>query len=264
MVKVPMCRNATIVMSLDILPKIAPRNRRIRTRNLIERRYIFPVFSAGAAGKNEWYLDSGATSHMANKRESMGKFEKVEDSITVANNSSVKVVGKGQIELDLNCDGQKSKVEIRDVLFVPGLTINLLSVSSIADHGHTFDKYGCQILDEHGELMASGRRDGGPYKLDRFEEKSFAAAKVTDSNLWHRRLGHLNQNSMNLMKKGMVTGVDFDENRKTDCVTCCEGKQCRLKFPKKGSRSNEILGRIHSDLCGPMENIVLWEETCTC
>jgi hypothetical protein len=150
-------------MSLNILPKIAPRNPRIRTRNL--------------TGKNEWYLDSDATSHMVYKRESMSKFEKAEDSITVANNSSVTVVGKGYVELDLN----------RDVLLVPDLTTNL-SISSIVDRGHiiTFDKSGCQILDEIGELMASGRRDGGLYKLDRFEEKGFAAAKVAVSNLWHR------------------------------------------------------------------------------
>ncbi|CAG4913470.1 unnamed protein product [Colias eurytheme] len=37
------------------------------------------------------------------------------------------------------------------------------------------------------------------------------------------------------------------------CITCQEGKQSRLPFKSQGSRSQDLLELVHSDVCGPME-----------
>lgn len=83
---------------------------------------------------------------------------------------------------------------------------------------------------------------------------SATAAPAVTQQVWHKRLGHLNARSMNLMKNGMVTGMNYSNTVFSNCVACIRGKQARLPFPKKCmNRSQEILGLVHADVCGPME-----------
>ncbi|CAG9104628.1 unnamed protein product [Plutella xylostella] len=71
--------------------------------------------------------------------------------------------------------------------------------------------------------------------------------------LWHRRLGHLNRRSMDLLKNGMANGINYTGGKHSPCVACIEGKQSRLPFPEQSyNRATDKLGLIHSDLCGPM------------
>jgi len=65
--------------------------------------------------------------------------------------------------------------------------------------------------------------------------------KLDDGQLWHRRFGHLNRASMNLLKNGLVTGCDFNDHMDNPCECCLMGKQCRLPFPSSAKISEEIL-----------------------
>lgn len=50
----------------------------------------------------------------------------------------------------------------------------------------------------------------------------------------------------------MVDGFTFSGNL-SDCLSCIKGKMHRQPFPKgKANHVKELLGIIHSDLCGPM------------
>jgi hypothetical protein len=53
-----------------------------------------------------------------------------------------------------------------------------------------------------------------------------AVTKNNDKlNLWHRRLGHLGEDNM-LLLKSIVKGLDFEESWKLEpCVACFKGKQ---------------------------------------
>ncbi|KAJ0172339.1 hypothetical protein K1T71_012312 [Dendrolimus kikuchii] len=85
------------------------------------------------------------------------------------------------------------------------------------------------------------------------DSEANAPSEKTSRETWHRRLAHLNARSMYIMKNGMVTGINYDEGSYQPCESCVLGKQCRLPFPKKSKRrSKEILGLVHTDLCGPM------------
>lgn len=56
----------------------------------------------------------------------------------------------------------------RDVLYIPELSTNLLSVSRITDRGHTviFRKSTCEVYDQSNKLVVSGVKVSGLYKLD--------------------------------------------------------------------------------------------------
>ncbi|GKE75299.1 putative ribonuclease H-like domain-containing protein [Tanacetum coccineum] len=82
----------------------------------------------------------------------------------------------------------------------------------------------------------------------------FANATVDESNLWHRRLGHINLDTMNkLMRGNLVRGLPSKifENNHT-CVACQKGKQHKASCKTKTVRSiSQPLQMLHMDLFGP-------------
>ena len=77
---------------------------------------------------------------------------------------------------------------------------------------------------------------------------------LNTADLWHLRLGHINQHRLKQIQ-GVSKGIPpFDEKQITLCQSCIEGKQHKIKFPKQGVRkATEILELVHSDICGSMQ-----------
>jgi len=74
-------------------------------------------------------------------------------------------------------------------------------------------------------------------------------------NLWHRRLGHLNEKQLTqAVEKGLIKGVKFSETGRLNfCEGCVEGKMSRKPLkPVGGIKSTRKLQMVHSDVCGPM------------
>nr|GEW09405.1 reverse transcriptase domain-containing protein [Tanacetum cinerariifolium] len=82
----------------------------------------------------------------------------------------------------------------------------------------------------------------------------FAKATLDESNLWHRRLGHINFKTINKLVKGnLVRGLPSKvfENNHT-CVAFKKGKQHRASYKTKHVSSvSQPLQRLHMDLFGP-------------
>nr|GEZ04115.1 hypothetical protein [Tanacetum cinerariifolium] len=79
----------------------------------------------------------------------------------------------------------------------------------------------------------------------------FAKATLDESNLWHRRLGHINFKTRNkLVKRNLVRGLPTKvfENDNT-CVACKKGKHHRASCKTKPV--DQPLYRLHMDLFGP-------------
>ncbi|GJQ90591.1 ribonuclease H-like domain-containing protein [Tanacetum coccineum] len=81
----------------------------------------------------------------------------------------------------------------------------------------------------------------------------FAKAIIDESNLWHKRLGHINFKTMNKLVRGnLVRGLPSKifENDHT-CVTCQKGKQHKASFKiKLVSSISQPLQMLHMDLFG--------------
>ncbi|GJS66618.1 putative ribonuclease H-like domain-containing protein [Tanacetum coccineum] len=82
----------------------------------------------------------------------------------------------------------------------------------------------------------------------------FAKATIDESKLWHRRLGHVNFETMNKLVKGnLVRGLPskiFDNDH--TCVACLKGKQHKVSCKAKlVSSISQPLQMLHMDLFGP-------------
>jgi transposase InsO family protein len=70
--------------------------------------------------------------------------------------------------------------------------------------------------------------------------------------LWHARFGHINYDSLILMKQKDIQGLPTIPKQLSQCDACILGKHSKQPFHDSTFRASRKLGLIHSDLCGPM------------
>ena len=91
------------------------------------------AFSSLTKKENAWIIDSGATCHMCNDASlfvELYNWEKPEE-VTLGDGHVVKANGRGVVKIEIECQrSQKVKnCVLQDVLNVPSLSYNLVSVS---------------------------------------------------------------------------------------------------------------------------------------
>ncbi|GKE40956.1 putative ribonuclease H-like domain-containing protein, partial [Tanacetum coccineum] len=117
-----------------------------------------------------------------------------------------------------------------------------------------------KLLDESQVLLRVLRKDN-IYSVDlksvvptRGLTCLFANATIDESNLWHRRLGHINFKNINKLVKGnLVRGLPLKifENDHS-CVACQKEKQHKASYKTKLVNSiSRPLYMLHMDLFGP-------------
>jgi uncharacterized protein YuzB (UPF0349 family) len=101
----------------------------------------------------------------------------------------------------------------------------------------------------------------GLYVLD-LEGKSICNinAKRLRSNdlnptfIWHSRLGHIDEKRIEqLHKDGLLSSFDFESFE--TCESCLLGKMTKVPFTGHSERASDLLGLVHTDVCGPMSSI---------
>lgn len=207
---------------------------------------------------HEWYIDSGASQHMTPNAGLLSETKTTSaKEIVAANNAKMSAFQSGKVTLRVN----ESNIEVNDVLHVPELSANLLSISKIVKSGNrvTFDKDGCSIYNGSNVRLALLKETDGVYRLrsEKIECLLSPGSSTTVSAIdWHRRLGHINYSDLCKMRDGIVDGVKFADGETSlrNCEACQKGKQSRQPFKSSGTKSSDILELVHSDLCGPMEN----------
>ena len=86
-------------------------------------------------------------------------------------------------------NGELKKTILHDVLYVPGLSYNLLSVAKMTDRGRkvSFWESWCQVADNRKHVVACAKKKGGLYQL-LFIRSSHHSVSMVESKetLWHR------------------------------------------------------------------------------
>jgi len=204
-----------------------------------------------------WYIDSGATSHMTNDRSFFTEFHTKNEKVTVANGQFMMSEGVGDGYLHCPVSTEKHKIPVKDVLYVPTLESNLLSVKKLAKQGNVvkFEGDNCSIS-KGNKTYAEGKITNDLYRLNC--EKANAVKEDSHQNCihqWHRRLGHRDSEAvMKLNRDKLADDIRIDAcGARMKCISCIKGKMARQSFPKTSShRAKQPLDLIHTDVCGPM------------
>lgn len=87
----------------------------------------------------------------------MSNLRQCHKKITAANHGEMQAVAIGTAEIKVIIAGNKQTIKVEDVLYVPGLAANLLSVEKIAmkEYEIRITKKGCKITDSKGKLTAA-------------------------------------------------------------------------------------------------------------
>nr|GEU48810.1 putative ribonuclease H-like domain-containing protein [Tanacetum cinerariifolium] len=213
--------------------------------------------------KDKGVIDSGCSRHMTGNISFLLDFEKINGGYVAfgGNPKGGKILGKGKIKT--------GKLDFDDVYFVKELKFNLFSISQMYDKKNSvfFTDTECVVLSldyklpDKKHVLLRVPRENNMYNVDLknvvpSEDLTclFAKATLDESNLWHRRLGHINFKTMNKLINGnLVRGLPSNifKNNHT-CVACQKGKQHRASCKSKPVSSvSHPLQRLHMDLFGP-------------
>jgi hypothetical protein len=210
-------------------------------------------------GNSDWIIDSGATDHMTCDRYRFSHLSPKcsKTTITNANGVSSPVIGVGTVPLS-------PTLAIKDVLFVPSLNCNLLSINQLTKSHNCvalFFPTHCVFQNIHTqEKIGSGRQVGGLYYLeDGFQHlnKNGQAHVVTEDLvnkkkeeiwLWHKRLGHPSFGYLRRLFPSLFSGCNLSD---FICETCVMAKSHRTTFHLSNSKTNLPFSLVHSDVWGP-------------
>ncbi|CAJ2636761.1 unnamed protein product [Trifolium pratense] len=199
-----------------------------------------------------WLIDSGCTNHMTYDRTLFKDLKPTQISkVRIGNGGYISAKGKGTVVISTS-SGIKT---ISDVLYVPDIDQNLLSVGQLIEKGFkvSFENQLCLIFDTTGREILRIKMRGKSFSFDPIEEEQSAYfTEVSPTELWHKRLGHCHiQRMMNMKNNDMTRGLPVLSNHLPNCNACQFGKQIRKPFPKTVWRASQKLQLIHTDVAGP-------------
>jgi hypothetical protein len=211
---------------------------------------------AGSLEDNMWIIDSGASRHMTGDQVRLSNLneKKTSHKVELGDKNTYPVKGIGQASIKLESG---NNVHLSNVLYVPGLEKNLVSISCLEDKGNRIAFVDGEVLSwsrdssiENARVI--GTREGRLYRLLERNDEALVHDEVNPSELWHRRYAHLNYQALPFLKK-MVVGIpELQSVHEGICRGCALGKNVKKPFSSSDNRSKEILDLIHSYVCGPM------------
>ena len=171
--------------------------------------------------------------------------------------------GVGTIQLCTHVHADFIHGELKNVLYVPGLGVNLISIVCLSSNGFSVSFHGTEVIisQDSTVLMTASRNGESLYKLDAVISPTTsiclaAASTQATFNIWHARLGHVNRRAIQRMAAGLgVTGMDVTPGSTSmdECCHGCEvGKMHKLPFAKSMTRYDTVGACIVSDLVGPI------------
>ncbi|GJY73254.1 ribonuclease H-like domain-containing protein [Tanacetum coccineum] len=180
--------------------------------------------------KDKEVIDSGCSRHMTGNISYLTDYEEIDGGFVAfgGNSKGGKITRKGKI--------RTSKLDFEDVYFVKELKFNLFSVSQMCDKKNSvfFTDTVCVVLspdfkltNESHVLLKAPRKDN-MYSVDLKNIISqggltclFAKAIPDESNLWHKKLGHVNFKTMNKLVKGnLVRGTENLIDLRVKVIRC--------------------------------------------
>ncbi|GKB65893.1 retrotransposon protein, putative, ty1-copia subclass [Tanacetum coccineum] len=150
--------------------------------------------------------------------------------------------------------------------YAPTITRGVVSVSRLVDNGFVQCFTDCGIsVSKNGVLYFNVVPRNGIYEIDMHDLVPNVNSIYNVSNkrvkhnldstyLWHCRLAHINKKRIKqLQQDGLLKSTDDESFDK--CESCLSGKMTKKPFPHSNERAKDLLGIIHTDVCGPLRHV---------
>jgi hypothetical protein len=171
------------------------------------------------------------------------KFRSHRATFMTADSGTLKIIGVGDLLIN-------SGLTLKDVLFCPTVSMNLISVSQLCHQGFTINSSkSSTLVMRNRKVILSALLENGLYqfKIAPIAQKALATSS-SRTHLFHRRMGHLNLKSLRLLSH-LAEGVVLDHDPEEMCETCARSKAHKLPFAPSKSIARNIGDLTHVDLC---------------
>ncbi|RDX60425.1 hypothetical protein CR513_61430, partial [Mucuna pruriens] len=160
-----------------------------------EQLFVATCFAISNSSE-KWLIDNGCTNHMTFDCDLFKEFDtSVVSKAKIGNGEHIAVKGKDTVAIESISDTKL----IKDVLFVPNINQNLLSVGQLIQKGFKviFESDQCLIKDANDNKVFKVKMKGKNFMLDPIKEEqtTFSATNV-HIEVWHKRLGHFNHTTV--------------------------------------------------------------------
>jgi hypothetical protein len=185
---------------------------------------------------SEWYVDSGASSHMTGTTHSLHDIRPFpySSSVKVGNGANLPITHTALSSIPTSYHN----LVLRNILLCPELVENLISVRKLTRDNLVsveFDPFGFSIKDLHTRtVMLRSDSDDDLYPL-RIQPSRALHAATTSIDLWHQRLGHPGKDC--LLQALRSFNFNCNKTAPHTCHACQLGKHTRLPFSDSSSFS---------------------------
>ena len=206
-----------------------------------------------------WVLDTACGSHICNSLQGLRRSRTLgEEEVILRMGNGARVAAEAVGSFHLYMPTGKTIV-LNNCYFVPSIIRNIISIPMLDLDGFSFVIQNNKCLIQRDNILyGSGSLNNGLYICDvehnLLQIERTNKRKRDDENLtflWHCRLGHISENRLRtLQKEGILEPFDFESY--PTCESCLLGKMTRSPFSGHGERAADLLGLVHTDVCGPM------------
>ena len=169
--------------------KIQEADAQVANQKEEDQLFVVTCFSSRESSES-WLIDSGCTNHISHDQALFKDLKPTTiRNVRIGNGDHIPVKENGTIAISTNI----STNTISDVLFIPDIDQNSLSVDQLIEKGFkvSFENKHCLIHDANGQEVFKVKMRYKSFSFDPIEEKQVAYS--TEENVtqkWHKRLGH--------------------------------------------------------------------------
>ncbi|GJT69597.1 retrotransposon protein, putative, ty1-copia subclass, partial [Tanacetum coccineum] len=217
--------------------------------------YSFPSTS--------WVYDTGCGTHICNITQGLRGSKKLNLealSLYMGNGQRAAVEAIGNCHL---CLPSGLVIVLKNCHYAPSITREIISVSRLYEDGfiNRFELNNAISVSKNNVVYFTAIPRDGLYEIEMSYSNTNDSSMYAISNkrakldldssfLWHCRLRHISKKHIEkLQHDGLLNSSDIESLGK--CVSCMSGKMARKPYSHQMERAKDILGLIHTDLCGP-------------
>ncbi|GJT36741.1 retrotransposon protein, putative, ty1-copia subclass [Tanacetum coccineum] len=189
-----------------------------------------------------WVYDTGCGTHICITKQGFREARKLKQGalyLYVGNGVLAQVEAIGSYDLVLP---NGLVICLYNCHYAPSITRGVVSVHRLVENRFVqcFTDFGISVSKNNGHYFNLALKEPNI---------------ILDSNyLWNCHLAHISKKRIEkLQQEGLLKSTDdesFDQ-----CVSCLSGKMTRKSFPHRPERATDLLGIIHTDVCGPLRHV---------
>ncbi|GBN16134.1 Retrovirus-related Pol polyprotein from transposon TNT 1-94 [Araneus ventricosus] len=137
-------------------------------------------------------ITAGVTSHMCLNEHLFTEINPIDNTyVKLAIDKTVKIIAKGTVTFDVLIGNQTKGITLQNVLYIPDLKNNLISISKVTANNLTvkFQRNHASVINSKNETGLIAKCEKGLYYVTAIVE---SMSIVKEIEQWHQKFGHLN------------------------------------------------------------------------